>query len=237
MSIVTKNEDMNTASFFETVESIFHDWNYGHPKVLYGLIRALKPMSVVEVGTYRGYAACYMARGLQENNAGKLYCIDDLSIIDHASRYGDPVKHWESNLEKCGVRDFATLILGKSSEVKWPSQVDFAYIDGWHSYLQAKNDFDLCEKYGAQCICLDDTLNCIGPRKLIGELDRTKWSVVTIGNDNGLSICHKIINRKVTFSQEFPDNPGVDITNFTKEQISAHLKQSTKITNVTYENT
>jgi len=228
---------MNTTTdFFVTVERIFHDWNYGHPKVLWGLIRALKPSVVVEVGTYRGYAACYIARALQENNHGHLYCIDNFSLRDHVSKYGDPVQHWERNLTDCGVRDWASLIIGTSDKVaKWPASIDLAYIDGWHSYAQAKLDFDNCAAAGATCICLDDTLNCIGPRKLVAEVDRKKWSVTTLPNDNGLTICTQLNDRRVTFSQELPDNPGTDITAFSDEQVKAHLQLASQSNGVRYE--
>lgn len=225
------------SDFFSTVERIFHDWNYGHPKVLYGLMRALKPAVAVEVGTYRGYAACYMARAMQENNTGHLYCIDDLSLTDHMPRYGggDPVGHLESNLTQCGIRDFVTLLRGKSTDVHWPKNVDFAYIDGWHSYLVAKSDFDNCAKRGAQVICLDDTINCVGPRKLIAELDPRDWSVITLGNDNGLSICQRVTPlRNVTFSQELPGHPGTDITNYTSKQVADHLTEASKHNGVIY---
>lgn len=227
-------------SFNDTVEKVFHDWNYGHPKVLWGLIKALKPKVCVEIGTYRGYAACWMARALQENNnGGHLYCVDNFSLTDHVSKYGDPIKHWENNLTACGVRDFATLIKGLSSEVELPKNVEFAYIDGWHSYLQARDDFYACEAAGATTICLDDTLNCIGPRRLVMVLDNPmraiKWTSVTLDNDNGLTLCRRVVpNRMPTFSQELPNNPGVDITNFTKEQIAEHLKAASDINGVHY---
>lgn len=224
---------MNTASFFDTVESIFHDWNYGHPKVLWGLVRALRPKVVLEVGTYRGYAAAYMARALQENNSGHLYCVDNFSLTDHVGRYGDPVKHWRDNLMKCGVVDFATLICGDSGSVPLPRSVDLAYIDGWHSYLQAKQDFELCAQRGAQCICLDDTLNCIGPRRVVAELDPNQWTAATIPNDNGLTICSRAVNRRVTFSQELP-GPGTDITAYTDQQLREHLAQASALNGVVY---
>ena len=72
-------EAVETGDFFKRVDEVFHDWKYDHPRILYALIRSLKPLVVVEVGTYRGYAAAWMARALQENGIGMLYCIDDFS--------------------------------------------------------------------------------------------------------------------------------------------------------------
>lgn len=224
-----------TSDFFTTVERLFHDWNYGHPKILYGLIRALKPEVCVEVGTYRGYAACYMARALQENNYGHLYCMDNFSLTDHTSRYGDPEQHWIKNLTECGVMDWVTLLKGDSAKTMSSlKHVDFAYIDGWHSYIQAKIDFDSVAKLGATTICMDDTLNCIGPRKVVYQLDRNYWNVITLANDNGISICVRPPQRRVTFSQELPNHPGTDITAYTDDQIQEHLKQASKQNSVNY---
>lgn len=221
---------MNSASAFETIERIFHDWKYGHPKVIYGLIRALKPEVVVEVGTYRGYAACYMARAIQENNHGHLYCIDAFTLRDHEARTGqNPIDHWNANLTAAGVRSWATLIQGYSEEVEWPKRVDLAYIDGWHSYATTLNDFHLCAERGAQTICLDDTLNCVGPSRVIAELDMSEWNFITLPNDNGLTVCQRKASRRPTFSQEIPEHPGVDITRFTNDEVKQHLKEAAEM--------
>lgn len=221
-------------NFFETVERIFHDWHYDHPRILYALIRALKPKTVFEVGTYRGYAACYMAQALKDNEVGHLWCIDNFTLLDHVARYEDPVQHWKNNLAMCDVSRFATLVVGESTKVFLPDSVDFAYIDGWHSYIAAKHDFDMCAAKGATCICLDDTLNCIGPRKLVSELDPAVWNVITLPNDNGLSICHKKVDRRVTFSQEFLNHPGVDITAFSEKEVEGHLIIAAEANGVDY---
>lgn len=225
---------MNTSDFFATVEALFHDWRYDHPRILYSLIRALRPKTVVEVGTYRGYAACYMARALQENKQGHLFCIDNFTWTDHVAKYGDPAQHWINNMAACNVAQHATLIVGDSSVVEWPASVDFAYVDGLHSYIAAKHDFEQCAARGATCICLDDTLHGIGPRKLVAELNPSEWTVATLTNNAGLSICHRKSNRRVTFSQELPGGPGVDLTGATDGDIHSHLEEAHQHNGVDY---
>lgn len=227
-----------TAGFFETVEARFTDWNYGHPRILYALIRSLKPAVIIEAGTYRGYAACYMARALQENNSGHLYCIDNFSLNDHTWRYGDPEKHWNDNLAACGVRNWVTLLKGDSDKVKWPDKIDFAYIDGWHSYDAVRHDFNKCEALGATCICMDDTINCVGPRLLATEIRaiNSRWCILDLPSDNGLSICMRNWKRiDVTFSQELPNNPGVDLTRLTSDERVKHFEQATEATGICYD--
>lgn len=223
---------------FEQIESRFPDWHYDHPRILYALIRSLKPRVCVEVGTYRGYAACYMARALQENNSGHLFCIDNFSLNDYAVTHGvDPAAHWIDNMLACGVFDWVTLLQGDSDKVDWPEKVDFAYIDGWHSYEAASKDFQACQVRGAQCICLDDTINCAGPRMLMQDIKRltATWAVLDIPADNGLSICIKKQKvRDVAFSQELPNNPGVDVSVLSPAERKKHFELARESTGLDY---
>ena len=50
--------------------------------LLHGLVRALKPATVVEIGSARGKSACYMALALRENGRGMLHAIDPHTSTD-----------------------------------------------------------------------------------------------------------------------------------------------------------
>ncbi len=228
---------MNTADCFATIERLFHDWHYDHPKILYGLIRSFRPTHVLEIGTYRGYAACYMARALQENNHGRLACIDNFSLNDHVARVGDPKTHLEYNLSEAGVLGFVDIIVGDTDKVKWPDQVDFAYIDGWHSYSACKSEFEKCSDLGAEVIALDDVTNCVGPRMFLEEVRRTKpeWDVLHIGRDNGLGVCVRRPQKTmICFSQELPNHPGVQLGHLSMKEVRDHFVDANKATGVDY---
>jgi len=227
---------MHTTGFFETVEAVFHDWNYPYPKLLYALIRTIKPETVVEVGTYRGYAAAYMARAVQENNFGRVYCIDDFSLDDHRAKYGDPVLHWEGNLHKCGVLDWTKLLVGKSDSVEWPDKVDFAYIDGWHSYKAVYHDFNKCDNRGVNTIVFDDIISAVGPRQFVSELIEVgDWNVLKIYEGNGLAICtRKRVSPPVEFVQEFDTTPGLVIRGMGRELASRYLDDVGRKTGIAY---
>lgn len=224
------------STFFETVERVFYDWHYDHPRILYALIRALKPQVVVEVGSYRGYCAVYMARALQENNTGKLYCIDNWTLTEHVARYGDPRGHFEKNMELCGVRDWIDVIQGNSDQIQWPSNVDFCYVDGWHGYLMARHDFEKAASLGASVIAMDDTENCVGPR-LFSDEGVLGWQQIHLGSDNGLDIFVKLKpKRPVCFSQELPfSNPGVSLRLLSKEDQDRHFQAASRITRINYD--
>ncbi len=221
--------------FEEIVNKVFPYWIYQHPRILYSLIRAAKPKVVVEVGTMYGYAAAWMAQALKQNGDGMLYSIDDFS--EDTPHPSNP-DAWDDNLRRCGVREFATLIVGDSRKVEWPKSVDFAYIDGWHGYQTCMLDFRDCAKRGADTICSDDTTGMIGPRMLIRGLREgasTAWDVAQIWSDNGMAICTR---RRPwtppTFSQELPQGitSGVDLT---KEDVVEHLRQASKLNKLQYE--
>lgn len=229
------------SDFYTTVEERFRDWNYGHPLILAGFIRAMKPEVVVEVGSYRGFAACHMAKALQENNNGRLHCIDNWTLTEHVERYGDPRAHFEENIKACGVDGWIELHQGHSSDpFMWPDKVDFCYIDGWHSYDQAYHDYFMAKKRGATFIAFDDTENCVGPRILFDALRRSnskdEWDFLDIHSDNGLSIMvKKQPKRPITFSQELPfPNPGVDLRPLSLEQQKEHFEEAALTTEINY---
>lgn len=229
-------------SFEDTVNERFKDWFYYHPIILHGLIRAMKPQVVVEVGAYRGFGACWMARALQLNNTGKLYCIDNWSLHEHVEQYGDPRAHFLGNLEACGVREWVELIDGDSSEVEWPVRVDFCYVDGWHSYDQCWEDIQMAMDRGADVIAVDDVISCVGPRMAADRIRRfykshyCEWDFVDIHSDNGLFLMFRKKDKTpATFSQELPHpNPGVDLRPLTKAQQRVHFSEARKITGLDY---
>ena len=218
----------------QRIEDLFPDWRYDHPRILYALIRSLKPEICVEVGTYRGYAACYMGQALKENAKGRLYCIDDFS---EGARNGYDADHWRGNINALQLGGYVTLLEGKSSEVQWPKKVDFAYVDGWHSYTACMDDVIRCVARGAECVCIDDITTTIGPRNVADVLrDRSVFDVVEVLRDCGLAICMKRKDKpQCTFSQELPNHPGMVMAGWTPEQVRAHLAEVSKTTGINYD--
>lgn len=89
--------------------------------LLYWLIRDLKPKTVIETGTHRGYTSLYMAHALYDNGFGHLTTCD-------------PNTEWyaQGNFNKFPeLAPYITYkaIQGKDLDVK---DIDFAFIDGFH---------------------------------------------------------------------------------------------------------
>lgn len=226
-------------SFFETVEQRFADWNYQTPKYLYALTRMLKPQVIVESGTYRGLSACWMAKALQENNSGKIYCIDNFSLKEHVALYGDPRTHLEGNLKACGIEDWVEILEGDADKVQWPSTVDLCYVDGWHSYGATMHDVLKAVGLGASVIALDDVENCVGPR-MVSETLRNEfcgtWDFMEFHSGNGLFVMtRKNQKHPITFSQELPlPNLGVDLRFMNLGQQYEHFLEAASHTGLNY---
>lgn len=228
--------------FYNTISTRFADWNYSHPYFLYAFIRAMKPAVVVECGLYRAFAACWMARALQENNTGKLVAIDNFSLKEHVERYGDPRKHAEDNLRACGVDGWVEIREGETNDENlWPESADVVYLDAWHSHDAAWFELDKAVQIGAKVIALDDTENCVGPRLLVDKTVNNyapmeSYQRLDLHSDNGLTIfVKKQPRRLITFSQELPyPNPGVDLRPLTPEQQAEHFKEASAITGLDY---
>jgi predicted O-methyltransferase YrrM len=232
-------------SFYENVNKVFASWNYDSPRLLHAFIRCIKPQHIVDCGTYRGLSAAWMAKACQENNMGKVHCIDNWSLLEHAHILGDktPKQHAEENLAHLGVREWVEFRDGDTADLSvWPEKVDFIYIDAWHSYGAARRECVQAIKRGASFIAFDDVENCVGPRMLVDEafddgvMDSEDWQQLDLHSDNGLTIfVKKQPRRKITFSQELPyPNPGVDLRPLTLEQQKAHFNEASAITGLDY---
>lgn len=158
-----------------------------HSPFLYALVKWLRPRVVVEVGTHLGMSAVWIARGLQENSTGHLWCVDNFCWTEHQQE-----RLWRDNVAFCGVSDAVTLVKGRSQDVEWPSPVDLAYIDGNHSFDVARADSIKAMELGATCIALNDTVEFAGVRKWSEAMRLWPgWDFVEVAFDSGLMVALK----------------------------------------------
>ena len=231
-------------SFYEEVNKVFATWNYDSPRLLHGFIRCLKPQHIVDCGTYRGLSAAWMAKACQENNMGRVHCLDNWSLLEHAQilEGKTPKQHAEDNLAHLGVREWVEFHDGDTKDTGiWPEKIDFIYLDAHHSHEYAAFELGEAVLRGASFIAFDDVENCVGPRMLVDstishELWAERYQRLDLHSDNGLTIFVKHQPRRlVTFSQELPyPNPGVDLRPLTLEQQTEHFKEASAITGLDY---
>lgn len=187
--------------FLKEVKTI--PYQYRHPFFLYALARWLRPSVIVEVGTHLGMSAVWMARALQENGTGRLFCIDNFCWIQEPQE-----EQWHANVKKCGVADSITLIKGRSESCQWPEHVDMAFIDGNHTYDVCSHDAAKARKLGASCIILHDTVSWEGSRKYAEEVRSSweSWDFLEENSDCGLLICKKREPKTNTWGQDIGGN-------------------------------
>ena len=92
--------------------------------LLYLLVRAARPATVVEFGTSFGISALYLAAGLADNGAGRLLTTELSATKVAAAR---------DNLARAGLAERVTVLPGDAltTLADVPGPVDLLLLDGW----------------------------------------------------------------------------------------------------------
>lgn len=163
--------------------------------LLFGLASSMPPgATAVELGTYCGGSAIFLAAGLAVNQ-GTLYCVDPmlgappwLNIpANFATRH-----EFETNIRALNVGQRIRLLMGDSTAVAsvWPARpVDLLLIDGDHSYLGTLSDL---ENWGSKVrqgglILIDDVDNIEEVRRVFETASRLD-SVEVLGVHHGTGV-------------------------------------------------
>lgn len=111
-------------------------------KVLYALVRALRPKTVVEVGVASGGTTTHLLTALAANGSGHLYSYDieplaGAKVPDH-------------------LRDRWTFIVGDALAVDLPERADFIFEDGEHTYEFTRNMLTRLKTLGPRVLVSHD---------------------------------------------------------------------------------
>jgi predicted O-methyltransferase YrrM len=98
---------------------------------------------IVEIGSYRGRSAAYMAAACQDDT--RIFCIDVWSNPDgkkFVSTEAD-LRLLQENLKSLKLDKFVTTIQAASVDAakNWKIPIDLLFIDGDHSYEGVKTDY------------------------------------------------------------------------------------------------
>lgn len=107
-----------------------------------------EPLSVVEIGCWKGRSTIALALGVRSRGKGKVYAIDPhTGSKEHIEVYGtvDTFGEFLRNIQKAGIDDVVEPIRSTSHEASLqfqPNSVDVLFIDGSHEYEDVLRDIE-----------------------------------------------------------------------------------------------
>lgn len=114
--------------------------------LLHGLVRSMKPEFCVEIGSAQGWSTCLTALALEQNLKGRLYAVDPHISNDWSHHNADHTLHeLRANLHASGLAHRVEILRKTTVDVaeELPARVDFAFIDGDHSFEGVKRDWEI----------------------------------------------------------------------------------------------
>ncbi len=102
---------------------------------LYHLARTIEGKVIVEIGSYLGASASFLAAAISRSSKdGRLYCVDTWQNHGMTEGGRDTLAEFLENT--ASYREWLTPLRGSSSEVadSFEHKVDFLFVDGDHSY-------------------------------------------------------------------------------------------------------
>ena len=179
-------------------------------RLVYWLVRCLKPRVAVEIGVYRGYTLRAIASGVRDNAFGHLHAFDLFK-----GRHLEPfrkdaevpyVTQLGQELAEEELASFVTLHEGDSSSMlaehfaRSGEEISFAIIDGDHRLAGCFNDFNAVARFAEEgaLVLLHDTIGhdaiSKGPAVLAGEVGKLEeWAVIELSplDNAGLALLWK----------------------------------------------
>ncbi len=118
----------------------------GHLPFAFWLVKAVRPATLVELGTHSGnsyFALCQAMAAFTP--AGRAFAVDTWVGDEHAGRYDESVFAGVTDFNTEHFRQFSTLLRSSFDDARgyFPDgSVDLLHIDGMHSYDAVRHDFE-----------------------------------------------------------------------------------------------
>lgn len=121
------------------------NWS-GHLPFAHDLIAALRPRSIVELGTHFGESYFGFCQAVAENAVPcKCYAVDTWQGDSHAGYYDESVFQEVQAYNSANYGSFSALLrdtFDHASEQFGPETINLLHIDGLHTYEAVKHDFE-----------------------------------------------------------------------------------------------
>jgi predicted O-methyltransferase YrrM len=162
---------------------------------IYSLIRNVRPAFAMEIGSYVGVSAIYMAQGLKDNGLGHLYCFDlfDQTLPNISGNATNQHDLFNEYIRCAGLSEYVTAFAGDSSSLAESVDIEakqddpsVIFIDGDHTLKGVLKDFNAIRRYinKDSIILLHDVnhhhTSWAGPALLVKELCRQGEYNITI---------------------------------------------------------
>jgi len=184
------------------------DWQSGLRDshfLLYAVTRALRPRTIVEIGSARGKSTCTLALACRQNAYGTVYAIDphEPNAWTDLGAAGDSHTFLQDRLRAYGLRDWCEIIRKTSADAarEWSQPIDLLFVDGDHTYGGVKRDFESFRHWlsPSAIVLFHDTTwehyrdnpyyrDDIGVPAYMAELQRAGYHSVTIDAPPGLTL-------------------------------------------------
>jgi len=158
-------------------------------KFLYRMARFGAPVpNVVELGSWKGRSTAWLASGVRDRGAGRVYAVDTWKgtegepiLEDLLTGYGEGqlYREFASNLESRGLLEFVEPVRSDTLTAarNWDpaKKIGVLFIDADHSYQAVRADFEFWSPYVevGGFVVFDDVPGYWGPSRLATELP--KW--------------------------------------------------------------
>lgn len=116
----------------------------GEAQLLYGMVRAMRPITVLEWGTGHGYSTLHIAQALKDNRIGHLFTIEQNPL-----RQGDAM----GNIKSKGLSDCVDFLKEPPNALP---DIDFAFLDAGHDMKSVQTYLEYIEKHGCKYALVHD---------------------------------------------------------------------------------
>jgi predicted O-methyltransferase YrrM len=154
-------------------------------ELLFSIVRAVKPETVIETGTHKGFSTLMIAQALEQNGAGHLYTVDrqDFNVPAELERFGlaGRVTFLKSD-SVAALKDLAVTL----------KQVDFLWLDADHSTdavlgeIEAALPLLVPGAYLAFHDTLSDPNEDVAVRRILEQ--HPKWEYVRFTSSRGFDL-------------------------------------------------
>ena len=182
------DNDFPFGDLLELTQCVICEFSIDNRNALQHAINLCKntPRVFVEIGVHRNgdkSSTHTVLKNLPQNGVYLGIDIEDKTFIDDPARGIHTIKTSSSNYD---------VVVNKLKELGC-DQIDFLFIDGWHSINQVLDDWEYTRILSpGGVVAFHDTAAHPGPHYFMKQLNRVKWHVSenVCPNDNGFGYCY-----------------------------------------------